>query len=135
MRPEDLIPAFASELRDRIAANIETPLSDPNRLLLRDCDRLSPVDDPSYAAELLNDLFDALNEFAAPYTYFGTNEGDGSDYGYWPDIESAKNDCGYVRAGDELPRNNEVLIVNDHGNATCSFVNDAGELTVYWEVV
>jgi hypothetical protein len=33
---------------------------------------------------LLDDLFDNLNDIASQYDcYFGSNEGDGSDFGFW----------------------------------------------------
>lgn len=38
-------------------------------------------------SNLLEHLFDVLNKFCPPYTYFGAHEGDGSDYGCWVDRE------------------------------------------------
>ena len=35
-----------------------------------------------------NALSNALEEHCPPYTYFGANEGDGSDYGVWISVES-----------------------------------------------
>jgi len=32
---------------------------------------------------LNNDLWELMQEFAAPGTYFGAHYGDGSDFGYW----------------------------------------------------
>jgi hypothetical protein len=34
---------------------------------------------------ILSDLQDALNELCPPFVYFGTLEGDGADFGFWPD--------------------------------------------------
>ncbi len=76
--------------------------------------------------ELLNEtLWNALNEHAAPYCYFGAHESDGADYGFWPSIDSLKED---VRDGEvlkvndlaELPKgyNGIAILVNDHGNVT-----------------
>jgi len=43
-------------------------------------------DDCWYRAHgVLDDLFDRLDELAGRYDcYFGTTEGDGSDFGFWP---------------------------------------------------
>lgn len=95
------------------------------------------------AADDIRQLVDALNALAPDYTYFGTHEGDGSDYGYWPcwdsiragivDIRDYRRDpapsgsvpsiWGILRVSDlaEVPSDysGTVLLVNDHGNATC----------------
>lgn len=82
-------------------------------------------------------LTDALDEFAPPYAYFGTNEGDGSDYGYWLS-PSMSEDFDGLKVSDtsEVPSNynGEVLHVNDHGNMTLYVAKD-GELTEIWGLV
>lgn len=46
----------------------------------------------NWGSELLNDLFDALDEIAAKYELtFSAHEGDGSDFGFWPIPESDEN--------------------------------------------
>lgn len=97
MRPEDLIPAFLSELEairacagiigleaERLLERIRRDyaldlmrLEEGRELIVTDRDmRMVP--------ELVNDLFDALDELAPEGFYFGAHIGDGSDYGYWP---------------------------------------------------
>lgn len=94
------------------------------------------------AADDIRQLVDALNELAPAYVYFGTHAGDGSDYGYWPSWDSIEYDAitveeyrkdaerysegytgGILRVSDlsDIPWSyvGAVLLVNDHGNATC----------------
>lgn len=76
MRPEDLIPAFASELEN---------LDDLNEYkdLIKEANEFSDWDSED-AIWLLDSLFDALDDYAPADCYFGANEGDGADYGFWP---------------------------------------------------
>lgn len=81
-RSEDLIPAFAGELR----------LLDANNPLIAEADAVmllhglgySVMQDGDAAMELTHELMDALEEHAGPGLYFGAHPGDGSDFGYWP---------------------------------------------------
>ena len=80
LRSEDLIEAFASELACLAPSEFEGA-----RQLLAEAQRYldgCPVSEDE-ASELVNDLMDALNEFAPEGMYFGAHEGDGADFGFW----------------------------------------------------
>lgn len=114
MRAEDLIDAFSSELHYLAKANKRIKKF---HALLKECDKYSE----DGAADLVNDLFDALDEFAPPYCYFGAHEGDGSDYGFWPSLDAIEgSDALKVSDLSEVPRgySGEVFLTNDHGNLT-----------------
>jgi hypothetical protein len=134
MRPEDLIPAFLDVL----------PKSSPVRLDIES--RLPTGDDESYfdseeSSWDLESLFDALNDMAPPYCYFGAHEGDGSDYGFWVSWDSLNEDCEFgevlkVEDTSEVPERytGTVLHVNDHGNATL-YTSTNGNLVEEWACV
>lgn len=138
MRPEDLLPAFADLLAE---------LDTENRYesLREDCDSYRvPLaeghlndDGIEAVSEIIGDLFDALNDYAAPYMYFGAHPGDGSDYGFWVS-ESLESDFDGLKVSDlsEVPDDysGEVLHVNDHGNVSL-YAADNGKLTEIWEIV
>lgn len=127
MRPEDLIPVFVNELR---ALRGALPLDICKRV--RRAHRFAAVDD-----SLVQDLADALNEFAPAYGYFGAHEGDGADYGFWLSRD-AMDEFDGLRVADlsEVPKDyvGEVLHVNDHGNMTL-YVGRRGHLIEVWAVV
>lgn len=152
LRTEDLLNSFASELEWQIGRN-GAFLSMPENFPLRD--RLAKLlgeaqdawnedgktlQDEENAAEMVNDLQNALSEvFAAPYSYFGNTEGDGSDFGFWPDIESAKEGCDFVSSeSEEFPPSGftgEWLHVNERGNCAL-YVRDAqGNSVELWSCV
>ena len=79
MRPEDLIPVFAREL-EWLSANQRT---NEETALIADADALTRFN-TNKAHDILEYLFDALDQHAPSNCYFGAHEGDGSDYGFWP---------------------------------------------------
>ena len=113
----DLLTAFATEL---------SRVSDVGHEELRREAYREAGNPTEHAHEVINDLMDALNEYAPAHTYFGAIEGDGSDFGFWPD-----NDFGYCETeqdGDdnELWHDTTCEVdfhVNDHGNMTLFDLN------------
>lgn len=138
MRNEDLIPEFAWHLEQFAKAAAPHPGAiNPDHLdLVNEADALEDFDSEE-ADELLSSLFDALNEYAPAYGYFGAHPGDGADYGFWLS-ESFKQDFDGLKVSDtsEVPEDycGEVLHINDHGNMTL-YSCDSGRLSEVWSLV
>ena len=77
LRPQDLVPAFADALRVLSPERLKNIVT-----LLPERDD-HPWWETEECAEVLNDLFDLLNEYAPEGYYFGAHPGDGSDFGFW----------------------------------------------------
>lgn len=151
MKTEDLLSSFISCLEGLILINGDW-LSKPEHFHTRDRlnnligeaqdafeDDGETVKDDETASELVNDLSDALNEFAPAYSHFSSHEGDGSDYGFWvDDIDSIKEEIEFVSSKrQEYPEpdyEGEWLHISDHGNATL-YSRTAGKDVELWSVV
>jgi hypothetical protein len=132
LRPEDLLSAFSSELDWQFRSNGNYFSRPENRAegrkiheLCGECDDQYEEDgetlkDECVADELIERLSDALQQFAPPYCYFGAHEGDGSDFGFWPDMQSI----------EELPTVEGSDTARELGE-DCRSVNDHGNVTVY----
>ena len=131
MRPEDLIPAFASEL-DWLGG-----CSRAERKLINEANRIEDYDSEE-AGFILDELFEALNERAPAYGYFGAHPGNGADYGFWFYEDFLDDNFYGLRVSDtsEVPPDytGEVLHVNDHGNMTL-YVARRGKLREVWGIV
>lgn len=129
LRTEDLLSAFADILESLILVNGAYFSLPENRA---ERDRLGELhgealdllqNDKTYfdeAPELISNLSDALGMFAPAYCYFGAQEGDGADFGFWPAHDSI----------EELPLVNGSDEARELGE-DCKFVNDHGNVTVY----
>lgn len=142
MRTEDLLDTFADELEDLVQRNAAAWCSDAGRAerdryvtLIGDAREIEDFDSEE-ASEIVDELSDALGEFAPPYCWFGANENDGASYGFWPCLDADEFDGLKVDDTSEVPDDyeGEVLHVNDHGNMTL-YSASAGELTEIWSVV
>lgn len=135
MRPEDLVPVFADELR-RLRGALPRALNNDVRAF-----SAGKCDDDG-ALFILESLFGELEAFAPNYCYFGAHPGDGSDYGFWlsDDWQQQAKDDGVKFVSDlaEVPDTfrGVLCVVSDHGNATLyATENGVGTLREIWSVV
>ena len=137
MRKEDLIPDFLSEL-DWLS--VENDNKDHQKMANEIQKRIDDTQDYYESEESgydLEDLFDALNEYALPYFYFGSHPGDSSDYGFWLSDEIEYEFDGLqIDDVNDIPEDytGEILYINDHGNTTL-FYSDNGKLKEVWSIV
>lgn len=86
LRRQDLIPAFLNALSthapDAYAQMMVAPFP-PVPAYVQDEGDNSSWWDSDDAGALLDSLYEALNEHAPEGYYFGTHDGDGSDFGFW----------------------------------------------------
>lgn len=71
--------------------------------------------------DLIYSLVEELNDLAPPYVYFGTTEGDGSDFGFWVNHEAIREDVSF----GILPHYNdmeEVDLKNDVTFYECNHI-------------
>jgi hypothetical protein len=99
LRTQDLLPAFLETLTARggkvpddleCGTHIEY-LNWPS-LDTTACDDDDKFWDSEDAMWDMEALTDALQTLCPPFVYFGTLEGDGSDFGFWPDWDSIQSD-------------------------------------------
>lgn len=132
LRTEDLLSAFSAELSYHLNRNPEgeawaTCDGVSNRAryvaLVAEAEAVEDFDSDE-AAEMVDSLSDALEEFAPPYCYFGATEGDGSDFGFWPCMDQIEELPHLVEAEDRTRAEDcramgeDSKLVNDHGNVT-----------------
>lgn len=155
LRDCDLLSAFTSELEWQIRRNGEfysqpENFGERNRLNAivgeaQDCfDEDGKAIDcakQEIADELINEtLFNALNEFAPPYAYFGAHPGDGADFGFWlGDVEEIKEQVEFSSSEDqEYPADDfrgEWLHINERGNCTLYVRGEGGQDKEIWSAV
>jgi hypothetical protein len=151
MRPEDLIPTFASELESlaKRPGIVSGKRRRDHLKLVREIDKHShatnsTLHDDYLASEDsdwdLDALVDALGEYAGPYFYFGSHPGDGADYGFWLsegwdeefrtlDTIATQHGCA-VDFGDKL-KVADLAEIPAWFRGEAAVVNDHGNVTLY----
>lgn len=123
LREEDLLETFANELEYQVQYHSNAPCGSENEGYMtliwnaRELD-LENEEQQATASDLITELMDALNEFAPPYCYFGSLEGDGSDFGYWPDMNQLEELPRVENSDEAKALGEDAMFVNDHGNVT-----------------
>lgn len=137
MRTEDLLYALSREVEFQLGRQSSRFPRRAFRKLVKEAQNVEDYDSED-AGYIVEALFEALEQFAPPYAYFGAHPGDGSGYGYWlsegfdEDFDELKvSDLADVPAGYR----GEVLIVNDHGNCTLGWIDSRGKFHETWSVV
>lgn len=137
MREEDLIPEFVYILKQFSKGK--------NNAHYKECKAIEKrmkkkgyynSDDSCY--DLNEFLFDALNEYALPYFYFGSHPSNGSDYGFWLS-ENIEDDFDGMKVDDlaDIPKDyaGEILVVNDHGNISLYSKAKTQQPKEIWSIV
>jgi hypothetical protein len=143
LRSEDLLDTFASELDSLLRKQPRTFKRTAHRKLIREANKLLATFgdtecDSDIASDVVNELQDALGEFAPPYGSFGASDGDGACFGFWVnDPRESGFDGLTVSDTSEVPPDyrGEVLHVNDHGNMSLYVQTAPGKLREIWAVV
>lgn len=143
MRTEDLLDTFSSELsyhmkRMRLSRDQRKRFNATLRDARAEAWDMNHPGDAQTVSEIVDELFNALDEIAPPYCTFGSAEGDGASYGFWPCINMHGDDLPRLPAGDDIPPElwgEDVLLVNDHGNVDCGHVTKRGVFKPYWSIV
>ncbi len=137
MRNEDLIPEFVYILKQFSKGK--------NKAQYKECKEIEKrMKSENYFQSEGSDfdlnefLFDALQDYALPYFYFGSHPGDGSDYGYWL-TDNFQEDFDGLEVNDlsEVPKDyaGEIAVVNDHGNISLYHKAKTQEPKEIWAIV
>lgn len=124
LHPDNLLENFADALERCIKALPESErgydfVPHFERLIAEARDLIGS-DEGDFKSEVIDELHDALDGFSPPYCYFGSMEGDGACFGWWPDLHAI----------EDLPRVSDPSEVEELGE-DCVYVNDHWNVTVY----
>lgn len=140
-RNEDIIPSFLEELKRLDEGNdfFKAEIKETESFIKRaKKDRAIWTSDE--AQWTIEDLQYGLEEYAPPYCYFGAHEGNGSDFGFWPDTYSLQEDMKSSHNqlhSDKFSENLEgqfIVEVNGHGNTTLKRITGI-ETEIVWDIV
>ena len=135
LRTEDLLPAFIEAI-ERLGGTLPSDLECVNHMeytALPSYDHVGVIDDSidfwqsEEAAWDMEALTTVLEYLCPPFVYFGTLEGDGADFGFWPDTERLQEELRYN--GRPMLGDSEYTYLDDEGLLV--HVNDHGNISVF----
>ena len=146
MSTDDLLDSLSAELDYQLSRQSKRFPRKTHRALIREANRLMKSDVDHQLADssaVVDDLFEALSEFAPPFCTFGAHIGDGADYGYWFAYDNLSEVTRYGDAlssengGADIPKGyrGEWFSVSDHGNLTLYVRNAHGKDKEIWSIV
>ena len=114
LRPEDLLPVFAATLDSFKTVAHQFTL---------EATMVLESNQEGYPDLLLDHLTEALQELCPPFVYFGTLEGDGADFGFWPDMDAIDEirlgqSPSDFQAGHIYRLDDCILHINSNGDPT-----------------
>ena len=114
---EDIFPAYLAQL-DKLSPN--SPLS---KEVWAYMETGALLEEHANAWGIVEQIDLLLNELCPPFVYFGTLEGDGADFGFWPDMDALDDAMHYGGGSDAdgnitLSEDGVIIQVSDHGNVT-----------------
>ena len=126
---EDIFPAYLDQL-DKLS-----PTSPLSKEVWAYMETGALLEEHANAWGIVEQIDLLLNELCPPFVYFGTLEGDGADFGFWPDMDALDDAMHYGGGSDAdgnitLSEDGVIIQVSDHGNVT---VMDM-ERNVIWSV-
>ena len=131
MRAQDVLSALLAEFD-----TIRVPKKDRARLrAARAALQKYNADETDREAmeEWCAEIEEIAQEYCAPYTYYGSSEGDGACFGVWASVESIEDDMRFgdlARVNDEGGPELEGEVVKAYSGLAAG-VNDHGNVTLY----
>lgn len=130
LRTEDLLDAIIGEADYLFGADYLDTHADSNDWIVKPLTAAKAITDydSEDAGYALDELIDALNEYAPPHVRFGAHDGDGADFGWWPvdfdgcelvSLNNLKDNVALSYDTKSVDVSCGLLVeVNDHGNTT-----------------
>lgn len=138
LRTEDLENALLPILKD---VSLDEWIAIRDEMAADAQDGISADESDERRRDRLHSIMDMLDAACPPFWSFGTTEGDGSDFGFWPCLDAYEQgvtdgEILQVTDSDDVPTDyeGEFAIISDHGNVSL-FARYQGRLHVIWEIV
>jgi hypothetical protein len=127
LRTEDLLDALIREAEYLFGADYIETHKDSNDPIVKPLIAAKAVTDYDDAGFILDELIDALNEYAPPHVSLGMHPGDGADLGWWGGDFDGCDTVNIYPIAEGMFSSQHTFVdtecqlfveINDHGNTT-----------------